>query len=268
MEKEIKENKFIPAEYPILEYDPYSKPIIEAKHLYEKSRNKYGVTRCLVTYFQDVVERYERDEVINQVFRIKTEGVRPRVYDMEMPDGEHIYIMPVAGGAPQAARALENMAAMGITKFMVCGGAGTLDDDYTRAHVLVPVAAVRDEGTSYHYMPPSREVHMNEKVLKSIEKTLTALNEPFLKVKTWTTDGNFRETEDKVAFRKSEGCSTVEMETSAFFAVAEHKKLMCGQLLYAGDVVAKEGWQYRNWHTKTDIREKLFDLSIKCLLDF
>lgn len=252
-------------EYPILEYDPHSKPIIEAKKLYA-SKSKDCIKKCLITYFQDVVEQYERDDKINQIFRLRTEGVRPRVYEMVMEDGEVIYIIPVPLGAPIAARMIESMHAMGATKFMVCGGAGTLNDKLTRDYTLVPVAAVRDEGTSYHYLPPSREIEINQKVLAKIEETLEGLGEKYLKVKTWTTDASFRETENKVALRKEEGCETVEMECSAYYSVAKHLGIECGQLLYAGDIVKACGWEYRNWHSKTDIRVKLFELAIKCLV--
>ena len=57
------------------------------------------------------------------------------------------------------------------------------------------------------------------------------------------------------------------MECSAFYAVAEHKGMLCGQLLYAGDVVCQdEGWDHRDWHNKKDRRVELFDLAIKCLM--
>lgn len=259
-------SKLLQRTFPILEFDPHSKPIIEAKNLYEKSRNPRGITRCLITYFQDVVEKYEHSETVNQVFRLRTEGVRPRIYEKEI-NGEFIYVVPVAGGAPYAARMLESMAAIGVTKFMVCGGAGTLDDNVTKANVLVPISAVRDEGTSYHYLPPAREVFINPFVLEKIRKALRQLEEPFIEIKTWTTDASFRETEHKIAFRKSEGCSTVEMECAAYYSVAQHKKILCGQLLYAGDIVKKEGWEYRNWHAKTDIREKVFNLTLQCLME-
>ena len=265
-------SKLIERQFPILEYDPKSKPIIEAKTIYDSKRNVRKITRCLFTYFQDIVEKYEKDDKINQVFRFRTEGVRPRVYEKEYvrEDGteEYIYVVPVPLGAPIAARMLESMIAIGCDKFMICGGAGALDcQEVIKYDVLVPTAAVRDEGTSYHYLLPSREVFINPEVLKTIKRVLDSMGERYMEVKTWTTDASFRETEDKVALRKSEGCSVVEMECSAYLAVAQHKKVLCGQLLYAGDIVKKEGWEYRNWHSKTDIRQKLFDVAVKCLLE-
>ena len=169
----------IKQKYPILEYDSESAPIIVATSLYDKSRNPRGITRCLFTYFQDVVEKYENADKINQTFRLRTEGVRPRVYEKQykMPDGrmEYIYVVPMPLGAPIAARMLESMSAVGCNKFMVCGGAGALDDAVTKCDVLIPTCAVRDEGTSYHYLPPARDVSVNSAVLNSIKHTLDVL---------------------------------------------------------------------------------------------
>ena len=91
-------------------------------------------------------------------------------------------------------------------------------------------------------------------------------NEDYLEIKTWTTDASFRETPEKVEMRRREGCATVEMECSAYYAAAQFKGLDCAVLLYAGDVVHKEGWDYRNWHARNDMREHLFDLAVKCIL--
>ena len=252
-------------EIPLLEYDPKSRPIVEPRAYNALFNIKSRVKRAVLTYFGDVVEGLERELKVNQMFRIRSEGYRPRVYEMKVGD-ESIYVVPMPLGAPQAARMIEVLAASGVKKFMVCGGAGTLDDEKTKDFVLVPTEAVRDEGTSYHYLPPKREVKMNRKVLNTIIHTLVDEQVDYIKVKTWTTDASFRETVDKVDLRISEGCSVVEMECSAFFAVAEHKKLQVGQLLYAADVVCKTGWDYRDWHTRREKRSKLFDLAVKCLM--
>ena len=143
---------------------------------------------------------------------------------------------------------------------------GTLDDAITGEKILLARSAVRDEGTSYHYLPPAREVEINEKVRQKVVACLQAENQDYLEIKTWTTDASFRETPDKVEMRRKEGCATVEMECAAYYAVAQFKHLDCAVLLYAGDVVHKEGWDYRNWHARNDMREHLFDLAVKCVL--
>lgn len=92
--------------------------------------------------------------------------------------------------------------------------------------LIIPYAAVRDEGVSYHYIQPSREIECNQYAVNVIEKLFQDENIPYIKAKTWTTDAFYRETEDKIALRVSEGCVTVEMEASAFFGRSKVSK--CG----------------------------------------
>jgi len=102
---------------------------------------------------------------------------------------------------------------------------------------VVPVSAVRDEGTSYHYLSPAREVEPSPRAVSAIKLVLERHKVPYITGKTWTTDGFFRETPGKVELRRSEGCLTVEMEAAAFFAVARFRGVTLGQVLYGGDDV-------------------------------
>jgi uridine phosphorylase len=142
-------------------------------------------------------------------------------------------------------------------------GAGVLRKDIQIGHLVVPHAAVRDEGTSYHYIAPSREVECSKRAMSVIEDQLGQENLPYIKAKTWTTDGVYRETERKIALRASEGCVTVEMEAAAFFAVAQFRGVDLGQILYSGDDLTGDKWDSRQWHDRTDIRENLIDLCLR-----
>jgi len=258
--------------FPILEYDDMSPPIVTAKK-YLPEFVDIQTDLCLITYFNDVVELYERGFKVNQVFKIRTEGVRPRVYLMKSHvHGKSMYVVPMSIGAPQAARVVEAMCALGVNKFMVCGGAGALVDDEKLnkelcGKTLVPTSAVRDEGTSYHYLAPSREIELNPVVQQVIEHVLKTEGVHYEKVKTWTTDAIFRETADKVQARIEEGCDVVEMECSCYYSIAKHKGILLGQILYSGDSVSTSSWDYRSWHDAHEKREKLFELSAKCLLE-
>ena len=112
-------------------------------------------------------------------------------------------------------------------------------------HVIVATAAVRDEGTSYHYLPASREVAPTDDAVAAIVATLERHEIPFVTGKTWTTDALYRETRGKVARRAAEGCLTVEMEAAAFFAVARFRGVSFGQMLYAGDDLSGDAWDDR-----------------------
>ncbi len=128
--------------------------------------------------------------------------------------------------------------------------------------ILIPIAAVRDEGTSYHYIPAEREIRADERIVETIESVLQDQGIEYLKVKTWTTDGPYRETPNKVKMRKDDGCLAVEMKTAAFISVAQFRGVQFGQLLYAGDVVNGSSWDERQWQGMKDVRERLFRLSV------
>lgn len=128
--------------------------------------------------------------------------------------------------------------------------------------MIIPNSAVRDEGTSYHYVEPSREIEANSRVVQIIEQTLTANQVLYIKAKTWTTDAFYRETPLKIARRKKEGCVTVEMEASAYMAVAQYNGVEFEQILYAGDNLGAEVWDSRSYNRRTEIREIVLRLSL------
>ena len=119
---------------------------------------------------------------------------------------------------------LEYLIAGGVTKIISVGSCGVLED-IPENRFLIPVSALRDEGTSYHYLPPSREVEISKAGINAIESALSQKNIPYWEVKTWTTDGFYRETVEMVQYRKEEGCQVVEMECSALAACANLEKL-------------------------------------------
>jgi uridine phosphorylase len=90
---------------------------------------------------------------------------------------------------------------------------------------------------------------------------------PYVLGKTWTTDAPYRETPGKIARRRAQGCSVVEMEAAGLIAVAEYRNVIFGQILYAGDDLSGAEWDHRSWQTRSDIRENLFWLAAEaCLL--
>ena len=167
-------------------------------------------------------------------------------------------------GAPLAAAFMEEVIALGGHKIIACGGCGVLSSDIPVGGIVIPDSAIRDEGTSYHYLPASREVKGNPDAIKAIKDTLSAHKIPYRVGKTWTTDAIYRETRNKINARIAEGCLTVEMETAAFFAIAEYRDVIFGQLLYGGDDLGGEEWDHRDWiGGQASTREKLFWLAVE-----
>jgi len=165
-------------------------------------------------------------------------------------------------GAPLAVLHLERAIAAGGRAFVACGGAGAVAPDLALGHVVVPDAAVRDEGTSFHYAPASREIQSNPVAVATAVAVLGERSIPYTVGTTWTTDAPHRETADRIRTRRAEGCITVEMETAAFTAVAAFRQVQFVQLLYAGDDVSGKAWNNRGW-TTAQARPQLLELALE-----
>lgn len=172
-------------------------------------------------------------------------------------------------GAPLAAAILDEVIALGVNRFIACGGCGALHQHIDAEHPIILTGAVRDEGTSYHYLPPSREISAHPTAIAALETAFQQNQTPYILGKAWTTDAIYRETPARRTQRIAEGCQVVDMEAAAFFAVAQFRGVMLGQTVYGGDLVVPEGWDHRSWQTRADIRQKLFWLAVEacCLLN-
>ncbi len=253
----------IEADYPILEYDPTPTALIEPSHLLSPIDIPL---HCVLCFFQDVIAGLGERGLLRRVHLLGSEMGPNPVYALEL-DGRRLALVHPGVGAPLAGAFLDELIALGCRHFVACGGAGVLNPDLVVGHVIVPTSAVRDEGTSYHYLPPSREVEPSSAAVAAIEATLVHRGVAYVAGKTWTTDGFYRETPARIARRRAEGCLTVEMEAAAFFAVAQFRGVPFGQLLYGGDDVSGDAWDSRAWQGRASVRERLFWLAAEaCLL--
>jgi uridine phosphorylase len=248
--------------YPILEFDPEPEAVIEPRRVIQPIDIP---EHCVICFFQEVINELAAKQRLKTLTCQKSEiGMHP-VYELE-GTSKPLALFHPGVGAPLAAGLLEEVIALGCKKFIACGGAGVLDRDIALGHVIVPRLAVRDEGTSYHYLPPGRQVSASPEAVTAIEETLKKRACPYLVGNTWTTDGLYRETAGKVALRKAEGCLTVEMEAAALFAVAQFRKVILGQILYGGDDVSGRDWDSRHWDKSVTVRERLLWLAAEACL--
>ena len=249
-------------DYPILEYDPSPDAIIDPQRLIKP----IDIPRhCVVCFFQDVITKLNDEGRLKLVSNLRSEIGKHPVYELDV-DGQRLALFHPGVGAPLAAGFLEELIALGSRRFIACGGAGVLDKQIAVGHVIVARAAIRDEGTSYHYLPPSREVEVPLQVVQTIEDVLLRNHCNYIVAKTWTTDAMYRETPAKIRQRRDEGCLTVEMEAAAFFAVAQYRGVQFGQLLYGGDDISGSEWDSRHWDKRASVREKLFWLAAEACL--
>jgi uridine phosphorylase len=247
--------------YPILEFDGDSKAIITPSIQHQPLE---GAEYCVLCFFREVIDRVVKEYCVRLKTVLKTEFADHPVYEIEY-HGEPVAFLHPGIGAPLAAALMDEMIAHGYFKFVACGGAGVLDREVQAGKIVIPKAAVRDEGTSYHYLGAGREVEIPPAVVAALEMNLLTKDVPYVVSKTWTTDAYFRETEKRRDRRRAEGCLTVEMECAAFAAVAKYRNVVFGQYLYGGDDISGPDWDPRAWH-RHSVRENLFWVSAEACL--
>ena len=245
-------------EYPIFEFDPSRAARINASDFLDPSLPEH----CVITFFRKELNEFAEAHGLEPVAFLHSEILDIPIYEYTHQGRRLCVTMPFST-APGAAGTVEELRAMGCNRFIVCGGAGCLTEGMAVGGIILPTSALRDEGTSYHYLKPSREVACHQAALETVKRGLTELGIPFTTGKTWTTDAFYRETADLVALRKAEGCVTVEMEAAAFFAVSAYYGLPLAQLLYAGDDVSGAEWNSRNWNRQHSVRANLFTTAIE-----
>ena len=250
-----------PHDHPLFEFDPSPEAVINPS--IHKPKSDFP-TRAVMCWFGNVV-------------RDRTVGVEP-VHNVPFEHGDHaiciiqhkgcdVALVSPGVGAPAAVTSLEVVIALGATQIIGCGGAGIIRPGFDVGHVIVPIGAVRDEGTSYHYAPADVAVVPHPMALAAIDDVLTEAGVPHDRGLTWTTDAFFRETAAKVARRREQGCITVEMEAAAMFAAAAFRGVVYGQLL-----VRRRRCQRRRvgpsplGEAQTSARDHLLDLALDAVI--
>ena len=245
-------------DFPLIEFDANPKAVIEPSEIIKPIDIAKTAVLC---FFDDAIETYLEKTPSTVIAHFIAASMKLPIYDIAH-NGVRLALVQAAVGAPVAVAQIEELHAMGCKKFIICGGCGVLNKEIAAGHLIIPTAALRDEGTSFHYAPPSREIQADDYAVAVLEKVLQEKQMPYIKGKTWTTDAFYRETADKVKRRRGEGCITVEMEASALMAVAQFRKVTLGQLLYAGDSLGGETWDSRDWHKRYETRALVLQLAL------
>lgn len=248
--------------YPLLEHEYSSEAKIEPSRVNQPSDVPEA---CVICFFREVINKVVAEKQAKIVIENNWEDGPHPLYEIEH-HGQRVAFFHPGVGAPIAAGLLEEFIAFGCRKFIVAGGAGALQSGLDVGKLIVVSAAVRDEGVSYHYLPPAREVTAHPAGVQALEAALIQRGVPHHTAKTWTTDAPYRETPAMIAARRAEGCYTVEMEAAALMAVAQFRGAVLGQVLYAGDDLSGDEWDNRGWQSRTEIRKQLFWLAVDACL--
>jgi uridine phosphorylase len=239
---------------PLFEYDPSREALIEPSHIVKPQNSP---VHCVICFFREVIDKVISEKNAKVIAENRWEDGPHPVYEI-LHNGHRLAFYHPGVSASMAAGLLEEVIALGCRKFIACGGCGVLVNDIEVGNLIVVSGAIRDEGVSYHYVPPQREIIANEAGVNALVMTLDKLGMQYRIGKTWTTDAPYRETPAKIARRREEGCLSVEMEAAGMMAVAQFRNVLLGQVLYGGDDLSGGEWDNRAWQSRGEIRKKLF----------
>jgi uridine phosphorylase len=137
--------------------------------------------------------------------------------------------VPCAVGASYAVLIAEQLFASGCALLISVTSSGQLRELRPPPYFVLIEKALRDEGTSYHYLPPAAFSHASPELLGTLSGTLASLRVPVECGAVWTTDAPFRETDQAIASMKAKGLLAVEMEAAALYAFAQarNKLVIC-----------------------------------------
>ena len=230
-------------EIPILEFDTDKASVIMPTH---ENLDLNLPRKAVFAFLDEHIEKYA----------IEHNGVRVGEFTSETKDyplyvinhkGEEVCLCQAPVGASAAVQILDWLLGYGVREIITGGCCGALVG-FDENTFIIPYKALRDEGTSYHYMKPSRFIETDKIALSAIKETFSEHGLPYREVITWTTDGFYRETKEKVIYRKAEGCEVVEMECSALAACAAFRNAVWGCILFTADTLADvDNYDERNW---------------------
>ena len=171
-------------------------------------------------------------------------------------------------GAPTVTILLEELIAFGVRRFISIGSAGSIQKDLDIGDVVVCDRAIRDEGTSHHYLPDTKYAYASESMTNKIKNSLDKLGQKYITGTSWTTDAVYRETIAEIKQYQKEGVLTVEMEASALFAVAEYRNAAMGAILTISDSLADLVWkpEFHSEETKNGL-EMLYKVALDVLMN-
>lgn len=220
------------------------------------------IDRCVMFFpreFKKLTKIYKKCKLI---YEFKSASSISPVYLYD--DKVLIALSPLGG--PAAANLMEELIFVGIKYFIGVGSCGAIKDaNIDPDQYFVPDLAIREEGVSYHYLPPSRFVETSTKLNAAITKTLDKHDEAHFSGIVWSTDAMYRETPARIKARIADGALACEMETASLAAIAKAKKLHYSCILYYSDYNNGKLWHTRIYD-KYQLREELVNYAIEAVL--
>lgn len=167
-------------------------------------------------------------------------------------------------GAPVVSILIEELSVYGVKTFLSIGTAGALQKDLKLGSFVICDKAIRDEGSSYHYIKPEKYAYPSKSITKKLVEVAKELDLEYKIGTSWTVDAPYRETYEEIERYQQESVLTVEMEAAAIFAVAKYLKVQAGALFTISDYLSEDKWQL-HFHLTEEHLKTLFIIAKKTI---
>ncbi|RLG12446.1 hypothetical protein DRN73_02560 [Candidatus Pacearchaeota archaeon] len=223
---------------------------------YKKWDKRKFPKKIIITYQKSVLNYFRKK------FRGKYKRLKLYLND-EVLIYKKIGFLYVKGiGAPNIVTIVEELIALGAKEFINMGSAGGLID----RGVFLCNKAVRDEGTSHHYISDSIYSYPDKSLTNKLSKSLDKFGIQYTIGASWTIDAPYRETKKEIAHYRKKGIYTVEMEAASLFALGKFRRVKVASVFAVSDVLGDKKWdpQFHKFDFKRTLN-KLLDVSLDCL---
>jgi uridine phosphorylase len=212
---------------PIVDHDTTEVAVFDPGNLLEGARRQKGLPErrvppgCLLDMDGELVERLVASG------RAMLDPAWPcfhtKLYRWRSGETE-VGVVGGTVGAPFAVLVAEELFAYGCEALVAISSAGLVASERRPPFFVLVERALRDEGTSYHYLPAARYADADAALTDAVARALTGSATPILRGTSWTTDAPFRESASLIAGRRAEGVLSVEMEAAALLAMGRARR--------------------------------------------
>jgi len=154
-----------------------------------------------------------------------------------------IVLTNFGGGSPILAELAEELVVMGARRMITMTWGGILQSDIKAGDIVVCNRAIRDDGTSHHYLAPEKYIDANEQLVQQIVEAIRARGSSCMIGTTWTTDAPYRETLEEIKQYQAEGVKTVEMESAGLFTIGQVRNIQTASVVIGMDSLADYKWR-------------------------
>jgi uridine phosphorylase len=173
----------------------------------------------------------------------RVRGFLGDLYIVEAKPRDVGVMVNVGIGAPAIVNLAEELIAWGTRRLVTLSLAGAIQPQLSPGSIVVCDRAIRDEGTSYHYLPPAHDVRASGALVVALSRALAARGVAHATGAIWSTDAPYRETQAEAERFRAEGVQAVDMESAGLFAAGEVKGAETASVVVVGDSLAGSRWK-------------------------